>query len=356
MTTTRIFIPQLIPEDSLARLRELGSLDVFDGLDRRITRSEVLDRVSGADVLVALGQIEFDRDVIDAAEACKLIAAMHSTASFVDIGHATEKGIVVTGIPTTVSETTAEYTFALLMATAWRIPEADRFLRDGRWTQNQSVAFLGSRIAGKRIGIVGMGVVGQGVARRAGASGMEIVYHKRSRLPSAVESALGAGYRDLDSLFAECDFVVLTVALNDETRSLVDERRLMLMKQDAVLINTSRGEVVDEDALARALEEGRIRGAGLDVFRHEPPDSPAGPGDRLTSLPNVILTPHIGTAARETREEMASVLVDNIAAFLEGTPSPNVLNPDVYSSGGLRSARPRSPGSSFQPEREETSE
>jgi glyoxylate reductase len=327
---TRIFVPQRIPDPARQRLEELGDVTVFEPDDRRISRQELLDAAVDADVLFALGQIPYDHEVINAAERLRMIAAMHVTATFVDISAATERGIPVTGIPNMIAATTAEFTFALLMATLWRLPEADRFVREGRWRQNQSMAFLGSRLVGKTLGVVGLGAIGRGVARRALACDMRVIYTKRTPLAPEDEMAASAEYRALDALFRESDVVVLTPALTAQTRGLVGEDLLRLMRPDAFLINTSRGAVLDEAALERALRQRWIRGAGLDVFEREVPDGQPGPRAGLLELDNVVVTPHMGSAARETREEMAQLTVDNIAAFLAGERPPDVLNPEVY--------------------------
>ncbi|MGH8927154.1 MAG: NAD(P)-dependent oxidoreductase, partial [Acidimicrobiia bacterium] len=261
----------------------------------------------------------------------RLIAAMHVSAKFVDREAATRRGIPITVIPNRIANTTAEFTLALLMATAWRLPEADRFLRDGRWRQNQSIAFLGTRLFDKTLGILGMGSVGTGVASRARACGMHILYNKRSRLSPVEEAFLGAEYRSLVDLFRESDFVVLTPALTKNTKGMVTADLIGMMRRSAILINTSRGQVIDEAALEAALVDGRIAGAGLDVYEREIPEVDVpGPSERLRSLPNVVLTPHIGTAARETREEMAMRAVENIERFLDGLRPLDVLNPEVY--------------------------
>nr|MDQ3344418.1 NAD(P)-binding domain-containing protein [Actinomycetota bacterium] len=233
---------------------------------------------------------------------------------------------------------TAEFTFALLIGTAWRLPEADRFLRDGQWRQNQSEAFLGTRLYGKTLGIVGLGAIGTDVAVKARACAMDVVYHKRTPLSPAEEVALGAEYRSLEDLFREADFVLLTPPLTAETKGLVGADLIGLMKPTAILVNTSRGQVLDEAALTDALVSGRIRGAGLDVFEEEALPDP-GPRSRLKDLPNVVLTPHIGSAARETREEMALRAVANIERFLAGQRPMDVLNPEVYGEAPVASER-----------------
>lgn len=335
----RIFVPQPIPVNALRRLQEIGDVTIFDHHDRRITREEVLAGVPGKEILFAMGDIPYDEEIITAADELRLIAAMHVAATFVDIPAATRRGVPVTGVPNTLAETTAEFTFVLLVSTAWRIPEADRFLRDGKWTQNQSEAFLGSRLLGKTIGIVGFGQVGSGVARRCRGLGATILYTKRNRLDPAEEAEADVEYRDLDDLLRESDFVVVTPTLTAETKGLISREKLALMKPGATLINTSRGPVVDEAALEDALEEGRLRGAGLDVYEREIPEPGYGPGPRLLALPNVVLTPHIGTAARETRAEMADRTVDNIEAFLAGERPPDVLNPELYGDAPRKSER-----------------
>lgn len=328
---TKIFVPQMIPEVAIARLHELGDVTVWEGTDGPMPHEEVVAAVGDKDILWAMAEIDFDKEVIDAAQKLKLVAAMHMKATFVDQAECTRRGVPVSGLPNFVSKTAAEFTFAMLVSTAWRIPEADQFLRAGNWTQNQSTAFTGSRLYGKTLGIVGMGTIGSNVAKRAAACEMNIIYHKRNRLSPAEEFVLGnAGYRSLEDLFMESDFVMLCPALTAETKGMVGELLLGLMKPNAILINTSRGPVLDEAALEAALREGRIRGAGLDVYETEVPEPNPGPRPGLYELPNVVLTPHIGSAARETRDEMAMRTVNNIERFLNGQRPFDVLNPEVY--------------------------
>lgn len=337
--TTKIFVPQPIAKVAANRLQELGELTMFPHVDRAMPREELLEAVRDKHVLYALSGVSYDEEVIEAAADLKLIAAMHVSAKFVDIAAASRRGIPVTGIPNTgLAKTTAEFTFALLIATAWRIPEADRFLRDGEWQQHQSEAFLGTRLYGKTAGIVGLGAIGSDVAMKARGCGMHVVYTKRKQLSPAEEVALGVEYRSLEDLFRESDFVVLTPPLTRETRGMVTADLIGLMKPSAILINTSRGQVLDEKALEDALVQGLIRGAGLDVFEWEDLPDP-GPSRGLRSLSNVVLTPHIGSAARETREEMALRTVENIRRFLVGKRPMDVLNPEVYGESASRSER-----------------
>ena len=338
---TKIFIPQPIPENAAARLRKLADVTIYPHVDRQMPYEEMLEAVEDKDILYALGEIPYDKQLIDRAKNLKLIAAMHASAKFVDAAAATRRNIPLTGIPTPgLTKTASELTFALLIATAWRIPEADEFTRQRRWQQNQSVAFMTSRLYGKTLGIVGMGRIGQLVARKAAAFDMRMIYNKRTPLSPAEEFVLGgAEYRGLDDLFMESDFIVMACSLTKETKGLVDENLISLMKPSAIFINTSRGEVVDEAALENALVEGRIRGAGLDVYRNEVPEPNPGPSERFMKIPNVVFTPHIGSAARETREEMAMRTVDNIERFLAGKRPYDVLNPEVYGEASVKDER-----------------
>jgi glyoxylate reductase len=336
----KLFIPQPIPEAAAERLAQRCELTIYPHIDRRMPYGEMLEAVRDQDILYALGEIPYDKKVIESATKLKFIAAMHSSAKFVDKDAATRRGIPVAILPSRIARTTAEFTFALLMATAWRIPEADRFLRDGKWQQNQSMAFLGTRMFDKTLGIVGMGTIGTGVTVKARACGMRIVYNKRTRLSPPEEASLGAEYRSLVDLFRESDFIVLTPALTKVTKGMINAELIAMMKPSAILINTSRGPVVDEAALEQALAEGRIRGAGLDVYENEIPEADVpGPSERLKSLSNVVFTPHIGTAARETREEMAMRTVENIERFLDGERPLDVLNPEVYGEAARHDER-----------------
>ena len=338
---TKIFVPQPIPEIATEHLKKLGDVTIYPYVDRQIPYDEMLETVADKNILFAVGEVPYDAELIDAAKELQFIAAMHVSAKFVEFSAATRRNIPVAGIPNVgLAKTTAEFTFALLMSTAWRLPEANTFLREDRWRQNQSMAIMGSRLYGKTLGIVGLGQIGQLVARKAAACDMRIIYNKRSRLSPAEEFVLGsAEYRNLDDLFMESDFIALTTALTKETEGLVDERLISLMKPNAILINTSRGPVLDEVALEKALRENRIRGAGLDVYQTEVPEPNPGPISGLKDLPNVILTPHMGSAARETREEMAMRTVQNIERFLDGKRPFDILNPEVYGEAARKDER-----------------
>ena len=337
---TKIFVPQPIPEVAAARLAELGDVTTYPHVDRQIPKAELIEAVRDKQVLYAAGEVPYDAAVIEAAKELQFIGAMHGSAKFVNFAAATRKNVPVAGNPKLTAKTAAEFTFALLMATAWRLPEADAFLRAGKWQQNQSMAFMGSRLYDKTLGIVGMGQIGQLVARKAAACDMKIIYNKRTRLSTAEEISVGsAEFRNIEDLFIESDFIALTPLLTKETKGLVNERLISLMKPSAILINTSRGPVLDEAALEKALREKHIRGAALDVYLTEVPEPNAGPIEGLKDLPNVILTPHMGSAARETREEMALYAVRNIELFLTGKRPFNVFNPEVYGEAAQEDER-----------------
>lgn len=334
--SAKVFIPQPIPKVALNRLRGLAEVEVFPHVDRTIGEEELLEAVKGKNYLYALGEIQYTEEVIEAASPdLKGIAAMYIFPKFVNIKAATKRGIPVTGIPNMLVETTAELTFALVIGTAWRLPEADRFLRKNQWKQYQSMAFLTNCIYDKTLGIVGLGKIGRALAKKAQGCGMQVIYTNRTRLSSEEENRLNVEWRELDDLFRDADVVALTPTVTPSSKGLVGERLLSLMKPNAILVNTSRGAVLDEEALVRALKEGWIRGAGLDVYEKEFPNPNPGPHPELLKLPNVALTPHIGSAALETREEMAMRTVDNIETMLEGKRPPDLLNPEVFGEAPL---------------------
>ncbi|MEA2063323.1 MAG: D-glycerate dehydrogenase, partial [Gemmatimonadota bacterium] len=230
----------------------------------------------------------------------------------IDLGAAKKRGIVVTNTPGVLTESTADLAWALIMAVARRIVESDSYTRAGNFEGWAPELFLGGDVHGKVLAIVGLGRIGQAVARRAAGFGMQIIYYNRTCKPET-ENELGCRKVELDALMAEADFISLHVPLTGETRHLIDERRLGLMKRSAYLINTARGPVVDEHALVRALKAGRIAGAGLDVYEEEPRLHP-----ELQGLPNTVLAPHIGSGTTATRKRMAQIAVDNITAVLRG--------------------------------------
>jgi glyoxylate reductase len=254
-----------------------------------------------------------DGELMDAAgEDLRVVANMAVGYDNVDVEAAAERGVVVTNTPGVLDETTADVAFMLLLAAARRLGEGERLLRAGRWEWWGPKQLMGRDVWGKRLGIVGFGRIGQAVARRAKGFGMEILYHNRSRKVGA-EEELGARYLDLDELLESADFVSVHTPLSDETHHLIGAAELGTMNPEAIFVNTSRGPVVDEAALADALAEGRIFAAGLDVYEEEPEVHP-----KLLELENVVLAPHIGSASVETRDRMAALAAENIVAVLSG--------------------------------------
>ena len=278
------------------------------------------------DILFCLLHDRVDGDIIAANPKLRMVASMKITPSDIDVAAATARRIPVTVIPAIVTEATADICFALLLAVARRVVEGDRSVRAGIFPGAQSSHFVGAGVSGKTIGLIGGGGrIGRAVARRAHGFSMKTLYWTPRRKPASEEREAGLTYVPFDELLAQSDFVSVHAPFTAETRHLVGERELALMKPTAFLINTSRGPIVDEAALIRALAEKRIAGAGLDVFEREPQVDPA-----LVAMSNVVLTPHLGSAVRELRESMANVVADNIIAVLDGREPPNCWNAEIY--------------------------
>lgn len=282
------------------------------------------EELADADGVVCLLTDRIDRALLEVLPRLRFISSMSVGVDHIDLSAATERGIPVGHTPGVLVETTADTTFALLMAASRRVVEADRFIRQGHWTPDNAWSpdfFVGKDIAGATLGIVGLGAIGSAVARRADGFGMQVLGWNRT--PRDVP---GVEQMTLETLLTRSDFVVITVALSDDTRNLVNAERIALMKNDAVLVNTARGGIVDEHALAAALSAGRLLAAGIDVFDREPvpEDNP------LLSLPNVVLTPHIGSATAATRRRMADMAVDNALAALAGERMLHCANAVVY--------------------------
>ena len=322
----RIFITQPVAASAIERLRAVAEVELNPDSLHIATKSELLEKVPRLDILFCLLHDRVDRDVIAAGARLRAIASMKITPSDIDVAAATERRIPVTVIAPIVTEATADMHFALLLAVARRVVEGDRLVRAGVFPGAQSAHLLGAWVHGKVIGLIGGGGrIGKAVAKRAQGFSMRTLYWTPRRKPESEERKAGLTYVPYDQLLAESDFVSVHAPLTAETRHLVGERELRLMKPTAFLINTSRGPIVDEKALVRALAERRIAGAGLDVFENEPQVDPA-----LLAMQNVVLTPHLGSAVRELRESMANVVVDNVLAVLEGRRPPNCWNPEIY--------------------------
>jgi glyoxylate reductase len=321
----KVFVTQPIPEKALSRLQAAAEVELNPDSTHIITKSELIAALKRNNYLVCLLHDRVDAEIISASSDLKLIASMAITPAGVDVAAATARRIPVTTIPPFVTEATADLHWALLLAVARRIVEGDRALRSGIFPGSQSIHFVGGEINRKTLGIVGLGAVGEAVARRARGFSMRILYTKRRRLDETREAALGIEYRNLDQLLTESDFVSVNAALSPETIHLIGDREFRLMRPSAYLINTARGPIVDEKALVQTLEEKRIAGAALDVYEREPMVEPA-----LINLPNVVLTPHLGSAALDTRARVAGILGDNAIAVIEGRRPPNIYNPEIY--------------------------
>ena len=324
----RVFITQPIAQSAIERLRSVAEVDWNSDALHIMTHDELRAAVRENDILFCLLHDRVDADVIAANPKLRAIASMKITPSDIDVAAATARRIPVTVIPPLVTEATADLHFGLLLAVARRIGEGDRLLRSGVFSGAQSTHLEGAFAWGKTIGLVGGGGrIGRAVARRARGFSMRILYWGPRRIHESEERELGLDYVALDRLLAESDFVSIHAPLKTETHHLIGARELALMKPTAFLVNTARGPIVDEEALVRALADRCIAGAGLDVYEHEPRVDTA-----LLTMPNVVLTPHLGSAVAELREAMAHVVVDNIVAVLEGGRPPNCWNPEIYAN------------------------
>lgn len=320
-----VLVTRPIMEAPTRALRERCDVTIHQN-EFGIPREELLQVVSGRDAIITMLTEKVDAELLAAAGPKLKIVANHAVGfDNVDVAACTAAGVLATNTPDVLTETTADTAFALLMAAARRVGEGERFLRAGTPWIWGPLMMLGQDVHHKTMGIVGFGRIGQAVARRAKGFGMRVVYSDAARLPPEVEVETGAERRELDDLLAEADFVSIHTNLTPETRHLFDAKAFAKMKPTAVLVNTSRGPVVDEVALAEALASGQIFAAGLDVFEREPEVD-----ERLLSLENVVVIPHLGSATVDTRDAMGMLAVQNVFAALDGTRPPTLLNPDAF--------------------------
>ncbi len=324
MSRPRVFVTQPIAESALARLRAVAEVEINPDSSRVLPRADLLAGVRRADILLCLLHDVIDREALAANPDLKAVSAMNITPDRIDVAAASELGIPVTNIPAIVTDATADIAFGLLLAAARNIVAGDKLFRQGIYPGSQSNHLAGFAVSGKTLGLVGFGRIGQAVARRGRGFDMRIVYCDLSRRPPAEEQALDAEFRSFEDVLREADFVSLHPQLTPDTRHLMSDAQFALMKPSAFVINTARGPIIDEAALVRALQAKRIAGAGLDVHEHEPRVAP-----ELVAMPNVVLTPHLGSAVLELRESMAHVVVDNTIALIEGRPPVSCLNPQV---------------------------
>ena len=326
MSRPRVFVTQPIAESALARLLPLADVEVNADSSKVIAKADLCKGVARNDILLALLHDRVDREVLDANPKLRAINAMVITPDQIDVAEATRRRIPITNIPAIVTDATADICFGLLLAVARRIVEGDKLFRAGVHPFFRSRTTIWRR--GERRDPqedAALGRIGQyGEAALLGF-GMRILYADPRRLPEEVEAESGMSHKPLDDVLREADFITLHPQLTPQTRHLLGARELDLMKNTAYVVNTSRGPVIDEAALTRALIDKKIAGAGLDVYEHEPPRR-----RWLPRIANVVLTPHLGSAVLELREGMAHVVVDNVIAVIEGRRPPNLINPEVF--------------------------
>jgi len=323
---TVVVVTRKLPDAIETRMMEL--FDVRLNLDDHpMTASELVEAVKVADVLVPTVTDRIDAKILSqAGEQLRLIANYGAGVDHIDLATARQRSITVTNTPDVLTEDTADMTMALLLAVPRRLTEGERGLRNGDWPGWSPTWMLGHRIYGKRLGIIGMGRIGQAVARRARGFGLSIHYHNRRKLHEDIENELEATYwESLDQMMARMDFVSVNCPHTPATYHLLSARRLKLLRENAVVINTARGEIIDENALTRLLANGEIAGAGLDVFEHEPAVNP-----KLLALDNVVLLPHMGSATHEGRIDMGEKVLINIKTFVDGHAPPDRVLGDAF--------------------------
>ena len=329
----KVLVARAVFDDVLLRLRE--HFDVTDNrADTIFTPAELSARLAGKVGAFITGSERIDAALLDAHPQLKAVCNMAVGYNNIDIAACTARGVLATNTPDVLTETTADFGFALMMATARRLAESERFLRRGEWTKWAYDMFTGSDIHGATLGVLGMGRIGQAIARRGALGfGMPVIYHNRSRLDIAIEMQLKARYVDKESLLREADHLVIVLPYSSASHHAIGAAELALMKPTATLTNIARGGVVDDAALAQALARGQIAAAGLDVFEGEPAVNPA-----LLAVPNVVLTPHIASATVATRRAMANLAADNLIAALGFGPAagrpPTPINPEVLKRVG----------------------
>ena len=317
----KILVARKIFSEGLARLQAVCDVDHNES-DTIYSRAALAEKLAGVDGALVTGSERINAEALANAKSLKIVSNMMVGYNNFDLAAMSAAGVMATNTPEVLTDTTADLAFGLILSTARRMAESEHWLRAGHW-QNWSLdQWLGQDVHGATLGIVGMGRIGQAIAQRASGFSMQVQYYNRSRLPEKTEAELKARYTDFDTLLKTSDIVVLLVPYSEATHHIIDAQALRLMKPTANLINIGRGGLVDDAALAQALREGVIAGAGLDVFENEPRVHP----DLLT-VPNVTLTPHIGSATRATRYAMMNLAIDNLLAGIAGQQPPNLLNP-----------------------------
>ncbi|MDZ4309537.1 MAG: D-glycerate dehydrogenase [Cypionkella sp.] len=324
-TRLNVVVTRRLPQAVETRMKELFDVELRDP-DVAMSREDLASAMRRCDVLVPTITDQIDAGLIaQAGDKLKLIANYGSGVDHIDVATARQRGILVSNTPGTVTDDTADMTLALMLSVTRRIPQGLAVMQAGAWQGWSPMANLGGRIGGRRLGILGMGRIGQAVARRARAFGMQVHYHNRKRVRPEIEADLEATYwESLDQMIARMDIISVNCPHTPSTFHLLNARRLKLLKPTAVIINTSRGEVIDENALARGLKAGEIGGAGLDVYEHGTEINPT-----LRDLPNVVLLPHMGSATIEGRIEMGEKVIINIKTFADGHRPPDQVVPGM---------------------------
>ncbi len=324
MAKPKVFVTRTLPEPAEEIVNENFDAE-FSREPSGLSRIELLDRVGGKDALICQLTEKVDEELLAAAPTLKIASTVSVGYDNIDLAACTRRRVIATNTPGVLDDTTADFAFTLMLAVARRVVEGDRFVRSGQWAGWNIDQFIGADVWGKTLGVLGFGRIGREVARRARGFKMRVLYHNRSRVDAAVEREFHAEYADGDTLFRESDFISIHTPLSAATRHLVSAKHFAQMKPTAFLINTSRGPVVDEDALNDALERNVIAGAGLDVYEHEPKVHPGLIGRR-----NVVLAPHLGSATAETRTKMAVMAATNAATLFHGKLPANALNPEAF--------------------------
>jgi glyoxylate reductase len=308
-----IYVTRKLPEEILSPLKENYEVEMWDDENVSVPREILLEKSHKAGGILSMLSDSIDRELIEQSPNLKVVANLAVGFDNIDVKAANEKGVAVCNTPDVLTDTTADLTFGLMMATARRLIEADKYVREGKWKSWSPLLMAGADLHHKTVGIIGMGSIGEAFAKRAKGFDMNILYHNRSRKLNA-EEALGAEYASLEALLSHSDYVVCLAPLTPETKGLLQKEQFEMMKSSAIFINAARGPIVNEDALYQALVSGEIAAAGLDVFEKEPIDET----HPLLSLDNVVVLPHIGSSSVETRMEMMELCVSNIKAVLEG--------------------------------------
>ncbi len=320
----KVFITRMIPEEGFNLLKQNFEVKINEE-DKQLSKEDIINGIKGYDALLCLLSDKIDKEIIESTKELKVISNYAVGYDNIDIKEATKKGIVVCNTPGVLTNATADLVWALILGVSRRIVEADHFTREGKFKGWEPLLMRGYDVYGKTLGIIGMGRIGRAVAKRAIGFSMKVLYYDIKKLEEPEEKLLNAQFTSLSDLLRQADFISLHIPLSESTYKLLGINEFKLMKKTAIFINTSRGQVIEEEALVEALERNLIAGAGLDVYEREPQIHPA-----LLKMNNVILLPHIGSATIETRSKMAIIVAENIINVLKGIRHSNIVNPEVW--------------------------